>query len=549
MKRSTFLKSAALAGAGLTAGCGREEALPESAKAAVGPVLTEEFDYEANTAIRMGEQIEKCAASSGSHAIQALKRIEALDRQGPKLRAVIATNPNALRDAEKSHASLAELLPVSKLAHNQLPHPIFGLPILVKDNLDTADMPTTAGSLALEGSIPPRDSFVVARLKEAGLVILGKTNLSEWANFRGQRSISGWSGLGGQTLNPHCLDRSPSGSSSGSAAAVAAGYVPFAVGTETNGSIVSPASACGIVGIKPTVGLVSRAGIIPISASQDTAGPMACTVADAAALLAMMLGVDERDPATERLGDRADALRSALLSPQAVTGAKLGIARELFQMHPLVDPVFEKAITALREMGAEVVDPIDLPSTSELSRADYTVMIFEYKAGLNAYFASLGPDARIKNIDDLIAFNEREAARELWLFGQERLIEAAAKGPLTDPDYLAAKDHCRAWSEKIDAVMDEHDLDAIVAPTNGPAATLDPLYGDRGMGGCSTYAAVAGLPHITVPCGDVFGLPIGLSFFGRAWSEPLLVNIALAFEEKTKALRAPRFLSMMGMPD
>jgi amidase len=520
MKRSTFLKSVALAGAGLSAaGCGRER----KEEATVAP---EEFDFEANTASLLNKAIEKGETTPVLLTKEALKRIESLDRQGPKLRAVIATNPKALEQA-KSPAS--------------------GLPVLVKDNLDTVDMPTTAGSLALEGSIPLRDSFVVGRLKEAGLVIVGKTNLSEWANFRGQRSISGWSGLGGQTLNPHCLDRSPSGSSSGSAAAVAAGYVPFAVGTETNGSIVSPASACGIVGIKPTVGLVSRAGIIPISASQDTAGPMARTVTDAAALLAMMLGIDENDPATENQREHAGSHRDALLSPTAQAGAKLGIARELFQMHPLVDPVFEKAIAAMREMGADVVDPIELPPTRDLARADYTVMIYEYKAGLNDYFAALGPDAKIKNIDELIAFNEREAARELWLFGQERLIEAASKGPLTDPDYLAAKDHCRAWSEKIDAVMDEHGLDAIVAPTNGPAATLDLIYGDRGMGGCATYAAVAGLPHITVPCGDVFGLPVGLSFFGRSWSEPLLVNIALAFEQKTQALRAPRFLSMVGI--
>ncbi|MSR43488.1 MAG: amidase [Pedosphaera sp.] len=531
MKRSTFLKSAVLAGAGLNAGCGRKRCEPSS------PV--DAFDFQANTANRLSVAMEKGETSSVILAKQALKRIEALERQGPKLRAVIATNPKALEEAAEAERVLRQ---------GKFPNPIFGLPVLVKDNLDTAGMPTTAGSLALEGSISLRDSFVVGRLKEAGLVLIGKTNLSEWANFRGQRSISGWSGLGGQTLNPHCLDRSPSESSSGSAAAVAAGYVPFAVGTETNGSIVTPASACGIVGIKPTVGVVSRTGIIPISSSQDTAGPMARTVADAAALLAMMMGIDENDPATGRQRGRTDSHRDALLSQKPRLGAKLGIAREFFRMHPLVDPVFEKAIASLREMGAELVDPIALPPTSALSRADSMVMIYEYKAGLNAYFASLGPDARIKSITDLIAFNEREAARELWPFGQERLIEAAGKGPLTDPDYLAAKEQCRVWSEKISAVMDEHQLDAIVAPSNGPSATLDPIYGDRGMGDCSTYAAVAGLPHITVPCGDVFGMPVGLSFFGRAWSEPLLVEIALAFEEKTHALRTPQSLSMVSIP-
>lgn len=532
MKRSTFLKSMALGGAAVTAGCGRQTSQPQNPAA-------EFFDYEAQTASRLSTAFEKGESGPIRLAKQALRRIEALDRQGPKLRAVIAINPKAVEEAEAAE---------TVMALGKFPNPIYGLPVLVKDNLDTAGLPTTAGSLALEGSLPPRDSFVVDRLKAAGLVLLGKTNLSEWANFRGQRSISGWSGLGGQTLNPHCLDRSPSGSSSGSAAAVAAGYAPFAVGTETNGSIVSPASACGIVGIKPTVGLVSRVGIIPISASQDTAGPMARTVADAAALLAMMLGDDENDPATAGQKGRAESHREALLSPRPRPGAKIGIARGLFRMHPMVDPVFEKAIASLREMGAEVVDPVALPPSSELSRADYTVMIFEYKAGLNGYFASLGPDARIQSMDDLIAFNEREAARELWLFGQERLIEAAGKGPLTDPEYLAAKAHCRAWSEKIDAVMDEHGLDAIVAPTNGPAATLDLLYGDRGMGGCATYAAVAGLPHITVPCGAAHGLPVGLSFFGRAWSEPLLVEIALAFENQTRAVRAPQFLNMVSIP-
>jgi amidase len=533
MKRSDFLQQIAWSGAGLTVGgvtgCGRGE----NADAKPGEAVAAEW-APPRDAVGSGDQ------SAVEWTRDTLARIEALDRRGPRVQAVIEVNPDALE--------IAESLDRERVG-GKTRGPLHGVPVMVKDNLDTHDrMMTTAGSLALMGSIAPRDAHVVGLLRAAGLVLAGKTNLSEWANFRGSRSTSGWSGRGGQTRNPHCLDRTPSGSSSGSAAAVAAGYVPFAVGTETNGSIVSPASYCGIVGIKPTVGLVSRAGIIPISSSQDTAGPMARTVTDAAALLAIMLGVDPRDPATERQKGRVDGHVESLLAPKAMPGARLGVARELFDLHPLVDPVFAGAVEALRALGADLTDPVELPTYAELARADYRVMIYEYKAGLNDYFASLGDAAPVKSIEELIAFNERESARELWLFGQERLIEAAAVGPLTDPEYLDAVERCRRWGESLVETMDRHQVDAIVAPTNGPAGVLDYIHGERGLGGCAGYAAVSGLPHITVPCGEVFGLPVGLSFFGRAWTEPLLVNIALAFEQATAARRTPDFRPMVEVP-
>lgn len=468
-----------------------------------------------------------------------LERIAALDRDGPRLNSVIELNPDA--------PALARALDQERRANGPR-GPLHGIPILIKDNLATRDrMTTTAGSLALKGSIAPRDSFVVQRLRAAGVVLLGKANLSEWANFRGSRSISGWSGRGGLTRNPYVLDRSPSGSSSGSAAAVSANFCAIAVGTETNGSIVSPASYCGVVGLKPTVGLVSRSGIIPIAASQDTAGPLARTVADAAALLGAMTGVDPRDQATAAAADRAQPDYTADLDANALRGARLGVARELFGLNRLVDPVMEAAIEALRQAGATLVDPVKLPSRRELGGADYQVMLYEFKAGLNAYFATLGPGAPVKSMQELIDFNERERERELPFFGQETLIEAQAKGPLTDQAYLEAKEGCAKWSKELDTVLIENQLDAIVAPTNGPAHTLDLVVGDRGLGGSSTYAAVAGFPNVTVPCGNVFGLPVSLSFFGRAWTEPRLLAIAHAFEQVTKARKPPHFLPTLNL--
>ena len=473
--------------------------------------------------------------STASGLVEAyLERIEAIDRHGPQLRSVIELNPDALsiaRELDKERASKGPR------------GPLHGIPVLLKDNIDTHDrMTTTAGSLALSGSIPPRDAFLVERLRSAGAVILGKTNLSEWANFRGSHSISGWSGRGGLTRNPYATDRSTSGSSAGSAAAVSANLCAVAVGTETDGSIVSPSSYCGIVGLKPTVGLISRSGVIPISASQDTAGPMARTVADAAALLGALVGVDPRDPATSASEGKGFPDYTRFLDPKGLRGARLGIAREQFHLNRLTDPVLEAALAALRRAGAELVDPIAIPPLRAAGDAEYEVMLHEFKAGLNEYFRSLGPAAPVGSLRDLIAFNERNQDRELGYFGQEILIEAEKKGPLTDPAYLEAKGKCSAWGAELEKFIETHRLDAIVAPTTGPAHVLDLVTGDRGLGGSSTYAAVSGLPSITVPCGSVSGLPMGLSFIAGRWQEGRLLSLGYAFEQATRARRLPAFL-------
>jgi amidase len=422
--------------------------------------------------------------------------------------------------------------------------PLHGIPVLIKDNIDTADrMHTSAGSLALAESIAPRDSFVAERLRAAGAVVLGKANLSEWANFRGRRSISGWSGRGGQCRNPYVLDRSPSGSSSGSAAAVAANLCAIAVGTETDGSITSPGSACGIVGIKPTVGLVSRAGIIPISHTQDTAGPLTRSVGDAAALLTALAGEDPRDPATR--GSAAHAADyTRFLDPDGLNGLRLGIARKRYTgVHRAVDKLFEAALAVLKDRGAVLVDPVDLTTEDNLKDAEDTVLTYEFKADLNAYLAALGPSAPVKDLADVIAFNRSAGDRELLLFGQETMERAQAKGPLTSPEYLRALARCRRYARTlgIDLVVARHRLDAIICPTSIPARPIDVVDGDGGFADCTTPAAVAGYPHLTVPMGYVLGVPVGLSFFGRAWSEPTLIKAAYAYEQASRLRRPPRF--------
>lgn len=465
-----------------------------------------------------------------------LRRIEEVDRNGPKLRSVIELNPDAL--------AIARALDQERKSSGPR-GPLHGIPVLIKDNIDTHDrMMTTAGSLALEGSIAPRDSFLVEQLRASGAVVLGKTNLSEWANFRGSRSISGWSARGGLTRNPYAIDHSTSGSSAGSAAAVCASLCAVAVGTETNGSIVSPASYCGLVGIKPTVGLVSRSGIIPISSSQDTAGPMGRTVADAAALLGAMTGIDPRDTATEASKGHGQSNYTQFLDAKALRGARIGVARNLFFSHPQTDKLMETALATMGREGAVLIDPASLPSRQGLGDADYQVMLYEFKAGLNAYFASLGSAARVKSLKGLIEFNDKNREREMPYFGQETLIAAEAKGSLTDTAYLEARAKSTKWArtDGIDAVMDKLELDALIAPTTGPAHTLDLINGDRGLGGSSSYAAVAGYPVITLPAGNILGMPMGISFFGRAWSEPKLIGLAYSFEQATKARQAPRFL-------
>jgi amidase len=469
-----------------------------------------------------------------------LRRIEAIDRAGPAVNSVIETNPDA--------PSIARGLDDER--KNKSPRsPLHGVPVLVKDNLDTHDrMMTTAGSLALLGSVAPRDSTVVKKLRESGAVLLGKTNLSEWANFRANNSTSGWSARGGLTKNPHALDRNPSGSSSGSAAAVAAGLCTVAIGTETNGSIISPSTVCGVVGLKPTVGLVSRAGIIPISASQDTAGPIARTVRDAAVLLGAIAGGDDRDHATEHADEKGHRDYTQFLDASGLKGARIGVARQFFRGNGKGRAVIDSALTALKDAGAVLVDPVELPGWSNVGGASFDVMLYEFKAGLNAYLASLGEGAKVRSLADAIAFNDKNAEKEMPYFGQEIFLLAEAKGPLTDPAYAAAVEKCQRYSraEGIDAAMDQHKLDALVAPSGGPAGKTDLVYGDRDVGGSSSPAAIAGYPNITVPAGNVKGLPVGISFFGRAWSEPALLRVAYAFEQLTKARKAPEFLPSVG---
>ena len=510
------------------------------------------FELEEATIAELGSQMASGERTSAEITRLYLERIEALDRQGPTLRSVIETNPDALE--------IAEGLDAERAAGN-VRGPLHGVPILLKDNIATADRnTTTAGSLALEGSISQRDAFVAARLRRAGAVLLGKANLSEWANFRSNRSSSGWSARGGQCRNPYVLSRNPCGSSSGSGAATSANLCAAAVGTETDGSIICPSSANGLVGIKPTVGMVSRSGIVPISAVQDTAGPMARTVADAAALLSGMTGADPRDDATAASPTPTDLtrhlseLRSADLSELRSAGVseqgaadlsrlRIGVGRQFFDRDSRVDQVMEEAIQALASLGAEIVDSVSIPHRGEVGRHEYEAMLYEFKAGLNEYLAGLGDDAPVASLADVIAFNEAHAEREMPFFGQEILIEAEGKGPLAETAYQTARGTANRLSreEGLDAALEEHRLDAILGPSGGPAWVTDLVHGDHFSVGSSGAAAVAGYPNVTVPAGHVHGLPVGVSFFGAAWSEPTLIRIAWAFEQATKHRRPPRF--------
>jgi amidase len=458
-------------------------------------------------------------------------RIRTVDRAGPKINSVIELNPDA--------AKLAAALDAGS-SHGQ---PLFGIPVLLKDNIDTGDgMQTTAGSLALVGSKPPRDAFIVRKLRQAGALLLGKTNLSEWANFRSTHSSSGWSGRGGQTLNPYALNRNPCGSSSGSGAAIAADLAVVAVGTETDGSVVCPSSVNGLVGIKPTVGLVSRTGIIPISASQDTAGPMARSVADAAALLTVLAGYDPDDPATEPLKSRPALNYTQFLNRDGLKGVRIGVVRQLAGFHDEVDILFNRAIDALRAQGAIIVDPASIPTQGKFDADEQTVLLYEFKDGVNRYLANRGATPR--NLADLIAFNNNEHDREMPHFGQDQFISAQGKGPLSDQEYIEA--HARAkrsaGADGIDAALAKDHLDVLIAPTTGAAWTTDWVNGDHFVGGNTSSApAVAGYPHITVPMGQVQGLPVGLSFVGTAWSEPKLITYAYAYEQITHARQGPHF--------
>ena len=465
-----------------------------------------------------------------------LDRIAEIDKQGPAINAVIELNPDAL--------SIADSLDEERKSKGSR-GPLHGIPVLIKDNIGTSDrMTTTAGSLALSGFTPTKDSAVARRLREAGAVILGKTNLSEWANFRSSHSSSGWSGRGGQTHNPYATDRNPCGSSSGSGAAASANLAAITIGTETDGSIVCPSSANGVVGIKPTVGLVSRAGIIPISHSQDTAGPICRTVADAAALLSAIAGVDPDDAATTVPGRKAFPDYTKFLQPDGLRGARIGVVRKLFFSPEKLDPIMKTALDAMKSEGAILVDPVAIESLGKFDGSENTVLQYEFKADMRSYFAQF-PNVPMHSLKDIIEFNERHYDPELLYFGQEIMIESEKRGPLTDKAYLdaLAKDHLLARQEGIDAVMDKYKLDALVAPTGGPAWTTDLLNGDHDTGGSSSLAAVAGYPNINVPAGFVFGMPVGISFFGCAWSEPVLIKIAYAFEQVTRVRRPPQFLS------
>ncbi len=465
-----------------------------------------------------------------------LDRIDRLNQQGPKLHAVICTNPDAPTTAAALDAERAAKGPRGLL---------HGIPILLKDNIDTADnMPTTAGSLALANSIAVQDAFITQKLRAAGAIILGKTNLSEWANFRSTRSTSGWSSVGGQTRNPYVLNRNPCGSSAGSAVAVSANLCAAAIGTETDGSIVCPSGVNGIVGIKPTVGLVSRAGIVPIAHSQDTAGPMARTVTDAAILLGALTGVDERDKMTGESNGRFPSDYTPFLDKDGLRGTRIGVARNFFGFHPQVDAIMEQAINILRECGAIIIDPANMATAEQFDKTEHELLLYEFKHDLNQYLAGLKPDIGTRTLQDLIAFNEQHQEQVMPHFGQEIFLQAQAKGPLTDTAYqeALATNHRLARDEGINATLNAHQLDAIIAPTNGPAWLTDRINGDHYGGGCSSAAAVAGYPHITVPAGYVHGLPVGLSFFGDAYQEPTLIRLAYAFEQATQIRQPPQFL-------
>jgi len=466
------------------------------------------------------------------------QRIAAVDKEGPFINSIIELNPDAFE--------IADTLDEERRA-GKVRSALHGVPVLIKDNIDTHDrMQTTAGSLALEGNIAAKDAFIVRQLRKAGALILGKTNLSEWANFRGKRSVSGWSSRGGLTRNPHALDRSACGSSSGSGAAIAANLAAVAVGTETDGSIICPAQTNGIVGIKPTLGLLSRSGIIPIAHSQDTPGPMARTVADAAVLLGAMTGVDKLDSATGSSKRRSFSNYTKFLDLNGLKGARIGVARNMAGTHPRILKIFELCIEVMKQLGADIIDPADVPNFDKFDKTEVEVLHYEFKADLNKYLGTLGEDIRVHSMEDVIKFNEENEDRVLPYFGQEHMIAAQEKGRLSEKKYKTAlaKNHRLTRKEGIDAVMQKFKLDALIVPSGTPAWMIDLVNGDANTGDVESTspAAVAGYPHITVPAGFVFGLPVGISFFGKAWQEAKLIKYAYAFEQATQYRRQPRYL-------
>ncbi len=548
MKRRTFLQAgaagvigaAAAAGALGTAACSPASQAPTPAAKPVAGSAP--FELEELTIADLQKRMASGQDTARSLVDKYTARINALDQSGPMLRSVIMINPDA--------AAIADRLDAERKS-GKVRGPLHGVPVIVKDNIGTHDqMPTAAGSLALATSIPAKDSFIAAKLREAGAIILAKANLSEWANYRGAHSSSGWSGRGGQCANPFALDRNPSGSSAGSGAAASANFCAIAIGTETNGSIVSPSTSNGVVGFKPTVGLWSRSVVIPISHTQDTAGPMGRTVADVATLLGALTGVDPDDPATKASAGRSMTDYTKFLDANGLKGARLGVPRQhLFGYSVSADRIIEAALEDLKKQGAVLVDPADIPTLSDLGESEGTVLSYQFKHDLNAYLAALGPSAPVHSLKEVIEFNEKNKDRELQYFGQERMIEAEARGPLTDKAYVdaLAKNMRLSRKEGIDAIMDKYKLDAFVCPTGSPASLTDLVNGGYGFGGSSAIAAIAGYPHITVPAGYHYGLPVGLSFFGRAWSEPTLLKLAYAYEQATKHRRAPKFLKTVDL--
>ena len=539
MKRRDFLRASALAAAATAVEIAPPGRVSGSSSGATAPSSPQQgaFELEEATIASLQSEMQSGRRTARSIAESYLSRIESVDKGGPAINSVIEVNPDAVGIADERDAEPKA---------GRVRGPLHGIPVLIKDNIDTADrMRTSAGSLALGSSIAARDAFIVTRLRDAGAVILGKTNLSEWANFRSTHSTSGWSGRGGQTKNPYVLDRNPCGSSSGTGASISANLAAVGIGTETDGSIVCPSSACGLVGIKPTLGLVSRSGIAPIAHSQDTAGPMARTVADAATLLAVVSGIDARDAAMAGARDRTIPDFTASLAAATLKGARIGVARNFFGFSDAVDRVMEEAIAAMKSAGAVIVDPANISTAGKFDDAEFEVLLYEFKAGMAAYLEALGSAAPAKTLDDLFAFNEKERAREMPFFGQEIFEQSKGKGPLSDKAYRSARAKCVKLTRKegIDATLARHKLDAIVQPSNGPSWPIDFVNGDRYTGGNTSFAAVAGYPSITVPMGFVHDLPLGLSFIGAAWTEGTLIRLAYAFEQATHARRAPRFLA------
>lgn len=532
--RRDFLRTGGMFAAGvglgpLLSGC----ATGGAPRASAGGVNVEEI-----TVVELQAAMKDGRLTSASLVELYLERIQALDRTGPTLRAVQEINPDAL--------AIARSLDQERLS-GRVRGPLHGIPVLLKDNIATADkMETTAGALALVGARPREDSTIAARMRAAGVVILGKASLSEWAYFKSAPGSSGWSARNGQSKNPYALDRTPCGSSSGSAIAVAANLVTVAIGTETDGSIICPSGVNGVVGIKPTVGLTSRAGVIPISATQDTIGPFGRTVADAAALLGAMTGVDPRDAATQASAGKAETDYTRFLNPGGLKGVRVGVPRDgYFGYSQRADAAANQAIAVMREQGATIVDPVKIPNfdRAALTASEITVFLYELKAGVNAYLAGLQPGAKVRTLEDVIEFNKKNPAENLPYFGQEWLERSQAKGSLTEPEYLEALAKCKrlGGTEGFDVIMEQERLDVLVAPTTTPAWTIDLVNGDTFRGSSAKSAALAGYPLISVPSGFTMGLPLGITFMGRAWSEPRLINIAYAYEQATKARRPPQY--------